>query len=430
MTYRTDTHPHHLSVHPEGFLVTDTGKPFFYLADTAWMAFPNLSIEEWARYLVYRRRQGFTALQISILPVTHDTSMAPQNIDPFLPDANGNWDFSAYNEAYFAKAEIMVQMAVEQGFVPVLGVLWCSYVPGTRCSQGSPVASAMPFEAVTPYATFAAERFKKFAPIFFISGDTAWESPQEEPYYMAALQAVKQVCPEALITMHLSPRGDLSRAFVDAVDFYMYQSGHGAATQHQPYTFAEKFSAYPVKRPIVNSEPPYEGHGRVGTQTRFTAFDVRKATWQSLLSGAKMGVTYGAHGVWSFHKHGMNFLNAQRAFEPYDWDEALRLDGAWDVSFAKYIFERYGLCRTNPVDIIRNEDKEIRAAASADLTTVAVYAPYAFDIVLDLDLSGYDCVQIDLAARRILTPNVQNGAQSFIEMPAVNGDSLFLAIKR
>lgn len=423
-------HPLHLAVHPEGFLVTEEGKPFFYLADTAWMAFPNLTIADWARYLAQRRLQGFTALQISILPVTHDTSMSPENIDPFLPDADGNWDFSAYNEAYFAKAETMAQMAVEQGFVPVLGVLWCDYVPGTRCSQGSPVASAMPFEAVTPFATFAAERFKKFAPIFFISGDTCFESPQEEPYYMAALQAVKQVCPEALITMHLSPRGDLSRAFIDAVDFYMYQSGHGSTTQQQPYTFAEKFSTYPVKRPIVNSEPPYEGHGRVGERTRFNAFDIRKATWQSLLSGAKMGVTYGAHGVWSFHKRGMNFLNAHRSFEPFDWDQALMLDGAWDVSFAKWIFETYGLCWTNPVDIIRNEDREIRAAANADLTTVAVYSPYTFDIVLDLDLTGYVCVQIDLASRRIMTPKVQCGAQSLIEMPPVNGDSLFLAVKK
>lgn len=429
MSTQLHNHPPYLSVHPEGFLVTDTGKPFFYLADTAWMAFPNLSIEEWARYLAYRKRQGFTALQISILPVTHDTSMSPQNLDPFLLDANGNWDFSAYNEAYFAKAETMVQMAVEQGFVPVLGVLWCSYVPGTRCSQGSPIASAMPFEAVTPYATFVAERFKKFAPIFFISGDTAFESPQEEPYYMAALQAVKHVCPEALITMHLSPRGDLSRAFVDLVDFYMYQSGHGSASQQQPYTFAEKFLAYPVKRPIVNSEPPYEGHGRVGERTRFTAFDVRKATWQSLLSGAKMGVTYGAHGVWSFHKRGMNFLNAQRAFEPYDWDEALRLDGAWDVSFAKWLFETYGLCWTNPVAIVRGEDKEIRAAATDDLSTVAVYSPYAFDVELDIDLTGYRCVQIDLAARRVVTPEITTGRPSRVGMSRFNCDTLFLAIK-
>jgi hypothetical protein len=405
------------------------GKPFFYLADTAWMAFSNLPFGDWPRYLAYRKRQGFTALQISILPVTHDTSMSPDNIDPFLKDSNGHWDFSAYNEVYFSKAETMVEMAVEQGFVPVLGVLWCNYVPDTWAAKRSPISSAMSLEAATAYARYAAERFKRFDPIFFISGDTAFDSPHEEAYYLNALQAVKAVCPEALITMHLSPRADLSRTFVDAVDFYMYQSGHGAKRQDQPYLLAEKFASYPVKRPVVNSEPPYEGHGRVGEQSRFNAFDIRKATWQSLLSGAKMGVTYGAHGIWMFHRRGMQFLNAQHSFEPYDWDQALLLDGAWDVGFARWLFESYNLFELDPAAIVLNEDKEIRAAATTDRSKVCVYSPYSFDVELDLDLTGYHCVQIDMATRRILTPLVESGAHSRIAMHSLNGDSLFVAIR-
>ncbi len=429
MPVHTQNQPPRLAVHPDGFLVTEEGRPFFYLADTVWMAFANLTVDEWERYLAHRRLQGFNALQISILPVTHDTSMAPDNLDPFLAGPDGNWNFSAYNPAYFDKAERMVEMAVAQGFVPVLGVLWCSYVPGTRCSKGSPVASAMPFDAVEPYAAFAAERFRRFNPIFFISGDTRFESSEEAPYYMAALKTVRKACPAALITMHLHPQGDLPREFIDAVDFYMYQSGHGATTQHQPYTFAEKFAAYPVKRPVLNSEPPYEGHGRVGQRTRFNAFDIRKATWQSLLSGAKMGVAYGAHGVWSGHKRSKTFLNAHRSFEPFTWDEALQLDGAWDVGFAKWLFETYNLFETNPAAIVRNEDKEIRAAAAPDLSTVAVYSPYAFDIELDLDLRGYRCVLIDLTSRRIMTPEVQNGSPTRIGMHRFNADTLFVAVK-
>ncbi len=410
------------------YLVRD-GKPFFYLADTAWMAFSNLPLADWPRYLAYRKLQGFTALQISILPVTHDTSMSDENIDPFLKDANGNWDFSAYNEAYFDKADRMVAMAVEQGFVPVLGVLWCSYVPGTRCSKNSPVQSAMPFEAVVPFATYAAERFKKYDPMFFISGDTQFESPEEEPYYMAALDAVRTVCPDALLTMHLTPRGDLPTSFLDKIDFYMYQSGHGAGKQDMPYILAEKFTSYPVKHPVVNAEPPYEGHGRVGEQTRFNAFDIRKATWQSLLSGAKMGVTYGAHGIWMFHRRGMNFLNKHRSFEPYDWDVALELDGGWDVSFARWLFEMYNMFDLEPASIVQNSDREIRAAVNASGTKLAIYCPYSFDIDLNFDLSGFHVVGVDLSSRRVTEPNVQSGAQSRILMHTFNGDVLLVATK-
>jgi hypothetical protein len=405
------------------------GKPFFYLADTAWMAFANLPLEDWPRYLAYRKLQGFTALQISILPVTHDTSWSPNNLDPFLKDAQGNWDFTQYNEEYFAKGEKMVEMAVEADFAPVLGVLWCSYVPDTRCSKNSPVASAMPFAAVAPYATYAAERFKRFDPLYFISGDTQFESTDEEPYYMAALQAVRAVSPDALLTMHLTPRGDLSRPFVDAIDFYMYQSGHRAGGQDMPYLLGEKFATYPVKRPVINSEPPYEGHGRVGERTRFNAFDIRKATWQSLLSGGKAGVTYGAHGVWMFHQPGMKFLNAHRSFEPFAWDVALTLEGAWDVGFARWLFESYDFFSLAPTRLLLNDDPEIRAAANHDQSLIAIYSPYTFDITLDLDLRDYTVTLVELATRRVAMPIVHPGSPSRIQTPPFNADLLILARK-
>lgn len=410
------------------YLVRD-GKPFFYLADTAWMAFSNLPLADWSHYLAYRKLQGFTALQISILPITHDTSMSDENIDPFMSDTNGNWDFSVYNEAYFDKADQMVAMAVEQGFVPVLGVLWCNYVPETRCSNNSPIASAMPLEAVTPFATYVAERFKQYDPMFFISGDTQFESPHEEAYYMTALEAVRAVCPDALLTMHLTPRGDLLDSFLDKIDFYMYQSGHGAGKQDMPYVLAEKFTSYPVKHPVVNSEPPYEGHGRVGEHTRFNAFDIRKATWQSLLSGAKMGIAYGAHGIWMFHQRGMNFLNKHRSFEPYDWRVALELDGGWDVSYARWIFETYNMFDLEPVNIVQNNDREIRAAMNATGTKLAIYCPYSFDIDLDVDLTGFQVIGIDLASRRITKPVVQIDGRSRILMHPFNGDVLLVATK-
>ncbi|MMZ52468.1 beta-glucosidase [Paenibacillus polymyxa] len=40
------------------------GNPFFYLADTVWSAFTNITLEEWAYYLDYRKSQGFNVLQI------------------------------------------------------------------------------------------------------------------------------------------------------------------------------------------------------------------------------------------------------------------------------------------------------------------------------------------------------------------------------
>lgn len=38
-------------------------KPFFYLADTIWSAFTNITEDEWIYYLKRRKEQGFNVLR-------------------------------------------------------------------------------------------------------------------------------------------------------------------------------------------------------------------------------------------------------------------------------------------------------------------------------------------------------------------------------
>lgn len=45
------------------FLVTEEGKPFFYLADTAWELFHRLKREEAEKYLADRAEKGFNVIQ-------------------------------------------------------------------------------------------------------------------------------------------------------------------------------------------------------------------------------------------------------------------------------------------------------------------------------------------------------------------------------
>jgi hypothetical protein len=212
------------------------------------------------------------------------------------------------------------------------------------------------------------------------------------------------------------------------VDFYCYQSGHQIAHAHRPYTLAEKSLAYPNKRPLLNSEPPYEGHGRLSPDgSRWTREEVRKAAWQSLLSGAKMGIAYGGHGVWSFHRRGFDFLAKDRSLEPFDWEDALALPGASDMGFARWLFETKDLFSLDPAPILRTGAPEARAMASGDGRRIAIYSPYATDLVLDRDLAGFDVVAIDLSTRFVLRPRVQAGEPSMIEQLPVNADCLVLA---
>src|SRR5512134_146484 len=90
------------------FLVTEDGRPFFYLGDTAWELFHRLNREEADRYLENRARKGFTVIQAVALGEL-DGLNAPNpyghrpliDNDPTKPDmkdgpANDYWDLVDY----------------------------------------------------------------------------------------------------------------------------------------------------------------------------------------------------------------------------------------------------------------------------------------------------------------------------------------------
>ncbi len=53
-----------LKVSPNGrYLMTTEGRPFYYLADTAWTLFKRLNHEEVDVYFENRAARGFTAIQ-------------------------------------------------------------------------------------------------------------------------------------------------------------------------------------------------------------------------------------------------------------------------------------------------------------------------------------------------------------------------------
>src|SRR5215469_8630224 len=74
------------------FLVTEDGKPFFWLGDTAWELFHRLNREEADRYLATRAQQGFTLIQaVAIAELDGHTDPNPYghlqlvHLDPARP---------------------------------------------------------------------------------------------------------------------------------------------------------------------------------------------------------------------------------------------------------------------------------------------------------------------------------------------------------
>ena len=134
------------------------GKTFFYLADTCWSAFTNISDEEWDYYLYKRKVQGFNTIQINILP-QWDASLTNFNFNPFI---NNNPNY--LNDEYFEHAKKMCEKAKKEGFELSLVLLWCNYVPGTWASSLIP-DGVLPFDCLKNYVEKVHETFSKFEPL-------------------------------------------------------------------------------------------------------------------------------------------------------------------------------------------------------------------------------------------------------------------------
>ncbi|WP_462410500.1 apiosidase-like domain-containing protein [Neobacillus sp. Marseille-QA0830] len=415
-------------------LETEKGEKFFYLADTVWSAFTNATLEEWNYYLDYRKSQGFNVLQINLLQ-QWDASETDLTIKPFAYKEDGSFDFYKRNDVYFERAEKMVAMAVEKGFVPALVLLWCNYVPDTWGSQISDVNN-MPLDVVEDYVKYVGERFSKYDSIYVVSGDTDFPTERATEYYSRALHTIKQLSPHCITTLHIRGRlMDIPDEFLNSeqLDFYMFQSGHNIQFQNMSYKLAEEFNNKPVKRPSLNSEPCYEqmGYSR-NLYGRFNRFDVRKAAWQSLLSGASAGVTYGAHGIWSWHKQGKGFGLVGEAFDrPYDWKDALKFEGAWDYAFAKKVFKLFNLYDLQPQNLVLKNTEEIRVSGSQDLTKVAIYVPVNTVLKLDQRLEDYEFTIIDLEHRRFgeLSASFEDDITVF-DMHGFESDVLIIGEKK
>ncbi len=415
--------------------ITKDNKPFFYTADTIWSAFTNMSFDEWNSYLDYRKIQNYNVLQISVLPILHDRSMDESTIQPFAFNASGVFDYSAPNDVYFDKAEKMLEMAKNKGFTPALVAVWISYVKGSWVSKDFS-EYAMDADQMEGYIDFITDRFNRFEPIYIVSGDARFDSDYIADFYQSALHRIKKNAPESIATFHVFPEAELPESIIsdENLDFYMYQSGHDITGngQRKGFIMAEQYTKL-RSRPIVNGEPCYEGHGYGHHYGRFDDFHVRRASWQSVLAGAKAGITYGAHGVWSWHKPDSSFSNASFSDKPFNSNIAMTFQGAYDIGYLRWLFESYHLFEVMPRNELLLDDRagSIRLACDAAMQRLVVYLPYTTEITINLELQDYQFyLHVIGQGNTLLRPNyITRDGKTIFDIYPMNADAVLVCLK-
>ncbi len=399
------------------------GQDFFYLADTCWSAFTNITDEEWDYYLYKRKVQGFNSIQINILP-QWDASETELNRAPFV-----NGDPMQLNEAYFTHAKAMCQKAVDEGFQLALVVLWCNYVPGTWASNMFQ-KGILPFDFIEGYINKVHETFTEFEPLYVISGDTDFPTEETVDYYVKAAETLRPLAKDCLFTTHIKGRySEIPEELLQYLDILFYQSGHNAKDLTMPYSLSETMQEKYPNKPLINSEPCYEEMGYSGKMYgRWTQDDIRRAAWVSVLSGASAGITYGAAGIYSWQKTGKAFMkDLGEAFDtPKSWEEAMNFPGAWDYGFVKEVFEKLNLYDLTPAqDLVLNDTTEIRAAKTNK--KLLVYIPHNTKVRLAKDYSGHEVKAIDLTAGRIATlASKTKDGKTTLDMHPFSRDALYV----
>ncbi len=403
------------------------GRPFFYLADTCWSAFTNITDDEWDYYLYKRKVQGFNTIQINILP-QWDASATDLNYNPFV-----DGDAHSLNDSYFDHAKELCIKARKEGFELALVVLWCNYVPGTWASR---IFSdgILPFDCLENYVKKVHETFTELEPVYIISGDTDFPEEETLKYYVYTAGLLKKLAPECLFTTHMKGRySEIPQKLYEYLDLCFYQSGHNAKDLAMPYSLSETMQQKYPEKPLINSEPCYEEMGYSGNMYgRWSRRDVRRAAYVSVLSGACAGITYGAAGIYSWHKVKKGFMaQLGEGFDmPKSWEDAMAFAGAWDYGYLKILLEELQAGELLPrQDLLANQTTDIRVAESGSDLLLA-YVPCNTKVCLNTDLSGWKIRIIDLAERFVACVDflVKEG-KTIVEMHPFAQDALIVARK-
>ena len=312
------------------FLVTESGKPFFWLGDTAWELFHRLNREDAERYLKNRAQLGFTVVQAVALAEMNGLN-APnayghrplKDNDPQQPD-----------EDYFKDVDWVVAKAnslgLYVGFLPTWGDKW-----NQKWGCGPEIFTPQNAEV---YGEWLGKRYKDSGIVWILGGDRPVENDTHKEIIRALARGLRKGDSGAhLITLH--PFGGSGSAEIfqneEWLDFNMRQNGHQAEFTGRYDQTRGDYDRTPIK-PVIDGEPIYEDHPVSFKAKEFghsIASDVRRPLYWDLFAGA-CGHTYGNHAVWQFFdpKH----------FEPINaplmpWFEAINQPGAAQMQHAKHL---------------------------------------------------------------------------------------------
>lgn len=313
------------------YLEHQDGTPFFWLGDTAWNGALLSTKQDWDIYLADRAQKGFTAIQFVMT--------APWRTAP--ADAEGRVAFTGLERVqvhprFFDRIDERIDAVNARGLLAVPVLLWA--IRG----EENP-GHYLPEDQATLLERYMVARYGAHHVVWIPAGDARYEAETAERWKRIG-RAVFGNGHGAPVIMHPGGMQWPWEAFRDErwMSLVGYQSGHGDSESTLRWIHSGPPSVEwrrdPV-RPFLNIEPPYEDHVAYQSKKPHSAYNVRRACYWSLLNAPPAGLTYGAHGIWSWQTAPGVPLNHNNTGLARPWREAIALPGS---SHMKHLAELFG----------------------------------------------------------------------------------------
>lgn len=379
-----------LVVHKNGrFLSTKDGKPFFWLADTAWELFHRCNKEEAEMYLNKRASQGFNVVQAVALAELDGLNQP----NPYGDRPLHNNDPSTPNDAYFDHVDFIIKKAAELNIYIALLPTWGDKLNTKSWGLGPEIFNP---ENALVFGKWIGNRYKDYQNIIWIIGGD--RNPRENSQDVAVWNQMAEGIASAaggytntLMSFHPQPKedGGSSTWFHEEtwLDFNMHQTGH-CANQGTYKHIAHDYALLPVK-PVIDGEPLYEDHPNCFNAKELghsVPEDIRRIMYWNVFAGA-FGQSYGCHDVWQMYKQDKEPIN--QPLRP--WPEALDLPMANQARHLKSLMlSRPFFSRIPDQSIVIGKQEEDNTYKSATRDTAGTYSMIYFPTggKADLNLSS------------------------------------------
>jgi len=313
------------------------GTPFFWLADTWWMALVSrVDLKDFEMLVKDRAAKGFTVIQLcaGLFPAFRDDHIWDERA---ANEGGFPWEqgFAAINPGYFDHADKRIEMLIENGIVPCIFGAWGEFL------------DRMGVDKMKAHWRYLVARWGAYPVIWSLCGEALlfYEEvdgkiiSERKKGWTEVCRFIKDFDPyKRLVTVHPTDPHD-SRSMLDEediVDIDMLQTGHLFTAIDTTVETVKACIAKQPPMPVINGEVCYEGI--LGTSWQ----DIQRfCFWSAVLSGAA-GHTYGTVTMHVFQSKEERYVHDNDVFLVDGcWEEDYKLPGSHQVGLGRKFMERY-----------------------------------------------------------------------------------------